>query len=279
MYKLALTLTLVFAVAPVRAGATPGRVDGSDADTGRTDDAQKLEKLERDRTVRAYDDLPSSVSPVIGDRAVTGHFWGGYDGGSREGVGEAVVDGRLTRWLALRVGASSSDLWGRPSASIGARVGILRDGEAPLDLGVGAFYQPTSIRGDGLLIATVSLGKRIGRLQSQLTFGYGQDPEGDDGVGMSSLGGTYRVTEHFNAGLQSWGRFQLWSEDKKFTNLEQPLADFSAGPLVAYSLGHFDLIAQAGLAGLLVKAPPETIGERMKLELGPMAMLGVGAAL
>ena len=86
----------------------------------------------------------------MGDQVVTGHFWGGYDGGARGAVGEAVVDGRIPRFVALRVGATSSDLWGHSTAILGARLGLLREGTAPLDLGVGVFYQPQSIRGDGI---------------------------------------------------------------------------------------------------------------------------------
>src|SRR4029077_9352084 len=114
---------------------------------------------------------------------------------------------------------------------------------------------------------------------SQASFGYGQDPEGDDGLGVTSLGGTFRVTERVNAGLQSRARVQLWSADKKFANLDQPVMDFTVGPLLAYSLGPFDVIAHGGIAGLMLKAPPEAPGERTRLQLGPLLMLGIGAAL
>jgi len=232
------------------------------------------------RTARAYGLLPFSVSPRVGDQLVTGHFWGGYYGGSRQAVGEAVVDGRITRFLALRAGASTSDLWGRPTAILGAGLGILREGAAaPLDLGVGVVYQPQSVRGDGIVTATVSLGKQIGRLSSQASFGYGQDPEGDDGLGVTSLGAVLRLTERVQAGLQSRARLQLWSADRKFEHLEQPMMDFSAGPLLAYSLGPFDIMAQGGIAGLMLKAPPEVAGERTRLQLGPVVMFGFGATL
>jgi hypothetical protein len=177
------------------------------------------------------------------------------------------------------VGATSSDLWGRSTAILGARLGILREGTAPLDLAVGAVYQPQSIRGDGIITATVSLGKKIGRLSSQATFGYGQDPEADDGQGMTSLGAVFRVGERAHVGIQSRARVQLWTTDQKFVNLEQPMMDFTAGPLLAYSVGPFDLIAHGGIAGLMLEAPPGAVGERTRLQLGPLVMLGVGAAL
>ena len=231
------------------------------------------------RAARAYGVIPFGVSPRAADQAVTGHFWGGYDGGARGPVGEAVIDGRVSRLLSLTVGASSSDLSGRSTAILGARLGLLRDGAAPFDLGVGLFFQPQSIRGDGLVTGTVSLGKTVGRLSSQATFGYGQDPEGDDGLGVTSLGGVFRVTERVQAGLASRARVQLWSNDRKFSMLEQPVMDFTAGPLLAYSLGCFDIIAQGGLAGLMLKMPPDAIGDHTRFQLGPLVMLGVGATL
>jgi hypothetical protein len=276
MCKLALSLVAISLAAAARAGATSGQAEGSEAGVAPADEAAKLDAR---RTARAYEILPFSVSPRVGDQLVTGRFWGGYDGGARGAMGEAVVDGRVSRFLVLRVGASSSDLWGRPTATLGARLGVLREGAAPFDLGVGVFYQPQSIRGDGLVTGTVCLGKTIGSLSSEASFGYGQDPEGDDGVGVTSLGGLLRVTERVHAGIQSRARLQLWSKDRKSATLEQPVMDFSAGPLLAYSAGRFDIMAHGGIAGLLLEAPPGTVGERAKLQLGPMVMLGIGTAL
>jgi len=263
-------------VVSARAGATSAQGEGKEADSASIDEAAKLDAQ---RTARAYGMLPSSVSPRVGDQLVAGHFWGGYDGGSRRAVGEAVVDGRITRLLALHVGATSSDLWGRSTAIVGARLGILRESTAPLDLGVAIVYQPQSIRGDGIVTATVALGKTIGRLSSQASFGYGQDPEADDGLGVTSLGAVFRVADRVHAGMQGRARVQLWSTDRKFTNLELPALDCSAGPLLAYSVGVFDFIAQGGIAGLMLKAPPEAPGDRTRLQLGPMVMFGVGASL
>jgi hypothetical protein len=262
-------------VASARADAASNEGEGQQEDVAAVDEADTAEAR---RTARAYDMLPSGVSPRVGEHLVTGHFWGGYDGGARGAVGEATVDGRITRFLAIRVGGSSSDLYGRPTATLGARVGILREGTAPVDLSVGVFYQPQSIRGDGNVIATGSLGKTIGRLSSQATIGYGQDPEADDGLALASLGAVLRMGERFHAGLHGRMRTQLWSTDKKFVNLEQPMLDFCAGPLLAYSMGAFDIMAQGGIAGLLVK-PPEIGVERTSLRFGPMLMFGVGTTL
>jgi hypothetical protein len=270
-----LAVGLSLAASARAADATPDPDDGYEADTA----PAQAPSHDADPTERAYGLLPDSVSPRVGDQVVTGHFWGGYDGGARRPVGDAVVDGRLSRWLALRAGASSSDLWGRPTATLGVRLGILRDGAAPFDLGVGVFYLPASIRGDGLVLGVLSFGKTFGRLSSQAMFGYGQDPEGDDGFGVTSLGGTYKLTERVHIGVASRARFQLWSADSKFSSLDQPVMDLSAGPLVGYSIGRFDIIAQGGIAGLMLRSPPETTGERTSLQLGPLMMLGVSAAL
>ena len=282
MGRIALQVVAVSLVAAtsVRAGATSSRGSASEseeeADAAPADETSTLDAA---RTARAYTLMPFAMSPRVGDQVVTGHVWGGYDGGSRGAVGEAVVDGRVSRSLALRVGATSSNLWGRSTAMLGARLGLLREGGAPLDLGVGVVYQPQSIRGDGIVTATVSLGKTIGRLSSQASFGYGQDPEGDDGLGVTSVGAIFRASERIHLGIDGRARAQLWSTDKKFASLEQPIMDFTAGPLLAYALGRFDIIAYGGIAGLMLKAPPELAGDRTRLQLGPLAMLGVGAAL
>src|SRR4051812_4003573 len=178
MCRIALQVVAVSLVAAtsVRAGATSSPRSGNESE-GESDEsadaapADETSKLDAARTARAYTLMPFATSPRVGDQVVTGHVWGGYDGGSRGAGGEAVVDGRVSRSLALRVGATSSDLWGRSTAMLGARLGLLREGGAPLDLGVGVVYQPQSIRGDGIVTATVSLGKTIGRLSSQASFG------------------------------------------------------------------------------------------------------------
>ncbi len=273
---------LALLVAP-RAGATskpPAAVSNpvgeNTADVVPADEAGELEAR---RAARAYGLMPFALSPRVADQQVTAHFWGGYDGGSRAPVGEAVVDGRITSFLALHVGGRSSDLWGRPTAILGARLGILRQDAAPLDLGVAVLYQPQSIRGDGIVTATVSLGKTVGRLSSQASFGYGQDPEADDGLGVTSLGGVFNVSERVHVGVDGRARIRLWSTDRKFESLEQPLMDFAAGPLLAYSLGAFDIVAHGGIAGLMLQAPPRAAGEPTRIELGPLLMLGVGTTL
>jgi hypothetical protein len=262
--------------ASARAGATAAPSVGEESETPSADEAATLEAR---RLARAYKLVPFAVSPRVGDQLVTGHFWGGYDGGARGAVGEAIVDGRVTRSLALRVGATSSDLWGRSTAILGARLEVLREGTAPLDLGVGVVYQPQSIQGDGIITATVSLGKQLGRVSSQATFGYGQDPEADDGQGMMSLGAVLPVGGRMHLGISGRARVKLWTTDMKFASLEQPLMDFTVGPLLAYSLGPFDILAQGGLGGLMLKAPPDAVGDRTRLQLGPLVMLGVGATL
>jgi hypothetical protein len=282
-HKLHLAAIAVALLASARAGATSkqpaassNQGDEEAADLAPGD--QGAELADR-RAARAYGLLPFALPPRLGDQLVTSHFWAGYEGGPRGAVGEAVVDGTITPYLALRVGASSSDLWGRPTAMLGARLRILREGAAPLDLGVGVVYQPQSIRGDGIVTGIVSLGKTVGRLSSQATFGYGQDPEGDDGLGVASLGGVFSVSERVHVGIQGRARAQLWSTDRKFANLEQPLMDFSVGPLFAYSLGAFDVMVHGGVAGLMLRAPPEIGGERARLQLGPVALLGLGVTL
>jgi hypothetical protein len=122
----------------------------------------------------------------------------------------------------------------------------------------------------------VALGKTIGRLSSQASFGYGQDPEGDDGLGVASLGALFSFSERIHGGLQGRTRVQLWSQDKKFVNLEQPLLDFSGGPVLAYSLGSFDIMAYGGVAGLMLKSPADRTVQQTRLQVGPMTMLGLG---
>jgi hypothetical protein len=57
--------------------------------------------------------------------------------------------------------------------------------------------------------------------------------------------------------------------------------DFSVGPLLAYSLGPLDIIAQGGLTGLILRAPPapDLGAEHTRFQLGPLVLVGVGVAL
>jgi hypothetical protein len=128
-------------------------------------------------------------------------------------------------------------------------------------------------------MGTLSLGKKIGPVSSFATLGYGQDGEGDDHMGSASLGAVYGVSERLHLGIDSRARFQLVSSDKKFDFLTEPAVDFGAGPLLAYALGAFDFTAQGGVGGLMLKGPKDARGERTTLQLGPMVLLGIGAAL
>lgn len=240
--------------------------------------AGEAAKVDAARIARQSRLLPLTLSPRVGDELVTGHVWGGYDGGLRSAVGEAVVEGKLTPLLVLRLGASSYDLWGRRTAIFGARVGLLRQETAPFDLGVGLVYQPQSIRGDGLVTGTVSFGRKIGRLSSLASVGYGQDPEGDDRMASASLGAVVDLSRRVHLGLDS--RVRLFrSNDRKFDALAEPTVDFCAGPLLAYSIGAFDIIAHGGLAGLRLAPPRATSGESAALRVGPLALLSFAAAL
>jgi hypothetical protein len=224
--------------------------------------------------------LPFTISPRVSDKLVTGRFLGGYDGGHREAVGEAIAEGRITRFLAVRAGASSSDLWGHASATFGIQFGILREETAPLDLGLAVLYHPQSIRGDGLVSAALLLGKKIGPVSTFGTLGYGQDPEGDDFMGWATLGAMYALSGRFRVGLDNRVRFQLGSDDEKFKGVVQPTMDFCTGPLLAYSLGPFDVTAQGGIAGLVLESPEtQQAGERSVGRLGPLALLGLAAEL
>jgi len=96
---------------------------------------------------------------------------------------------------------------------------------------------------------------------------------------VTSLGAVFNVSERVHVGVDGRARIRLWSTDRKFESLEQPLMDFAAGPLLAYSLGAFDIEAHGGIAGLMLQAPPRAAGEPTRIELGPLLMLGVGTTL
>ena len=243
-----------------------------EADTAPADETSTLDALEQPGPTRSCRSRPRRAWAI----GVTGHVWGGYDGGQRGAVGEAVVDGKVSRSLALRVDALIRISGGArrrcsaPGSGFCARAALL-------DLGVGVVYQPQSIRGDGIVTATVSLGKTIGVPRGPLGCRpgsrRGRRPRGD--VGRRGL---QSQRAHSPRARRS-GAGSAVVHQQEFASLEQPIVDFTAGPLLAYALRQFDIIAYGGIASLMLKAPPELAGNGARLQLGPLAMLGVGAAL
>jgi hypothetical protein len=231
------------------------------------------------QTTRESTILPFGMSPRVSEGPAVGHVTGGYDGGHRTAVADSIAEANVTRYLAIRAGVSSNDLWGRTTGLFGLKLGLLRQEKAPIDLALGVFYQPQAIQGDGQILSTLSLGRTFDSVSPFLTLGYGRDPEGDDQMGLTSLGAVVRVSDRFHLAIDSRARFQLASTDAKFANITKPVLDFVVGPLVAYSLGPFDFTAQGGLSGLAVQTPADARTAHNSLTLGPLALLGVGATL
>src|SRR5258708_5650616 len=104
----------------------------------------------------------------------------GYDGSRRAFVYEGAADAHVAGGLSVRARYSSADLSGHASGLLGGRFQLLSQKRQGFDMGLGLFYLPQGIDGEGLLRGSLFVGGQIDRVALLGSVSYGQDPEGDD---------------------------------------------------------------------------------------------------
>ena len=229
------------------------------------------------RAARRGGFLPLTVVPATDFTAAAA--FAGYDGARAAAIYQAVADANVIGGLAVRAGYASHDLSGRASALLGARFQFLRQAAHSLDVGVGLFYLPQDMRGEGQIMGSLSLGRRFGSAALFAHVAYGQDPEGDDHTAQAGLAALYTVLPAFAVGIDGRLRTLVFSSDEKRTGLVEPKLDVTVGPVAHYLLGVFALTGQVGMSGIAMEGPVGSSREATDLRLGAVAMLGVGLAL
>jgi hypothetical protein len=215
--------------------------------------------------------LPTTVSARIGNQRVIGMVLGGYDTtGGQGGLLSGVVEGALFHRVALRIGADYVAPLNTAKLSAAVRVNILSQERFGVDLGLALrFNQVGFTESNGEFESMVLIGRRWNRaaLFGNAVFGVGIDPAERDGEVRAAF--LYSLTDRLNLGLDARGRFDLGDDTPgRAKNKLESDFDLVAGPLVTYSIGPVQFMAQAGA---------HTLVQHEVASGGFVALGGVGA--
>jgi hypothetical protein len=221
--------------------------------------------------------LPFTLGASTG--STYGSAFTGYDGARRVVLYEAAADAHIVGGLSLRAGFSSHDLSGDASVLFGGRFQVMSQKHYGLDLTVGAFYLPHDIEGEGLIKASVLVGRNFGAVAFFGAMSYGQDPEGDDHRAELAMGTLLPVGEAIFVGLDARLRTLVFSSDKKHDGMFEPVIDLAVGPLVHYVLGPIVLTGHAGLSALAIDGPRGSAQPTRETRYGMLGLFSAGFAL
>jgi len=220
---------------------------------------------------------PFSVSPSV-PRAATAVAISGYDTAAKGFRARGAAEGRLLSFLAARV-EYEHGLANGPSdrVSLGLRATFLNQAQHGVDLGALVFYQPRDFREEGEVVGGLLLSRRFDRLTLVLNPLVGSDPEGDDQSVELRLAGLYKAGSWLVLGLDSRGRYNLSSDEKRIGRLNidweaqaGATSSFGVGPLLLTTLVGPSFLQRTYLG---VGGPGEH-----QLRAGLLAMAGAGAS-
>jgi len=219
---------------------------------------------------------PFSVAASVPRRAAAIAL-GGYDGAARSLRARAATEARLWPVLALRLEYEHGPANG-PSdrVSLGLRASLLNQAQHGVDLGAMAFYQPRDFRDEGNVVGGLLLARRFERLTLVLNPLVGSDPEGDDRSFELRFAGLYRTRFPLVVGLDSRGRYNFSSDQKRVGNRGVDW-DAQAGATVALGIGPMLVTALLGpsLIQRTYQGPGASSADR-DVRGGLLAMAGAG---
>lgn len=229
----------------------PGESANAEQDNHRPSSTGPMPAGEQATNAGAF--LPFTVG--VSTDATYGRVDSGYDGARKAFVYGAIADAHVVGGLAIRAGYSSSDLSGHASALLGGRFQLLSQERQAVDMAAGLFYLPQDIEGEGLVKATLFLGRNVGQARLFANLGYGQDPEGDDGQGEVSMGFLLPSAPALLLGFDARGRARVFSTDEKHNGSYEPILDVLAGPVAHYVLGPLVLTGHTGWSSVVIRGP------------------------
>jgi len=211
--------------------------------------------------------------------ATYGKFASGYDGARRTLVYDAAADAHVIGAFSVRAGYASHDLSGHASALLGGRFQLVSQKQHGLDFGIGLFYLPQDIAGEGLVKASLSLGRNFGALAIFTTVSYGQDPEGDDHHAELAVGSLLPLGPAVFVGFDGRARALVFSADAKHNGISEPVFDVALGPLAHYLIGPIVLTSQVGASALAIEGPHGSPRPPAEMRYGVLGLLSAGLAL
>jgi hypothetical protein len=221
--------------------------------------------------------LPFTLGPS--SRSTYGTLVSGYDGARKVGLYQGYADAHVYGGFSVRAGYASHDLSDNASALLGGRFQFLQQDRHGLDLGVGLFYVPHDVEGEGLIKGSLLLARRLGDLALFSTLSYGQDPEGDDHRAELSAATSYSVLPVLFVGLDARGRAPVFSSDAKHDGMIEPVFDAVVGPFGQYLFGPVVITGQLGLSALVIEGPRASTQPTREAHYGPIGLLGAGLSL
>jgi hypothetical protein len=222
--------------------------------------------------IRAAHFLPGVLDAEM-DAATTavGTGWAGYDGATKNPVVQATAEAWVVPRLSFTAGFGSTTQPGdvRLRAQGGARVMVLDQRRFGVNAAVGFLYrQDRFANEEGMLEWSAMFSRRFGATLALANFIYAQDGEGDDHEGEIRMVGLHDFGARLHVGLDTRVRTSLGSSDPHRAEHSNPTLEFNAGPLLAYSVGRFSVMTEAGISGQKVD----------RLNTGISVMGGLGAA-
>jgi hypothetical protein len=196
--------------------------------------------------------LATTSSAVVGTAADVTTAFGGYDGAARTPTFGASTEVRVARRLSLVAGmaygnSGAADVGLRPQ--LGARVQLLGQDASGVDATLGFLFREDRFAAeDGLFQGSLALGRRFGETSALLNVVYGQDGEGDDHEGEVRIAALRHIRGGLHLGLEGRYMHAIDSTDPHRMALGTPSMEAMAGPLIAYMIGRWAFIAEAGVA-------------------------------
>ena len=176
--------------------------------------------------------------------------------------------------LAVRVGFQWVSDRGTIYPSGGLRLQVLKQGIHGIDLSIGAAYKPeglTETSGEGVIEASIAVGRAFGRLHLLGNLVGGSDFEGNDHDGEIRLSGSYSLRETLLLGFDSRARFAIAYSTVDIVANNKATFDVVAGPTVTWLVGPVALMATAGYSGV-------KLYNASSYANGAIAMAGAGGA-
>lgn len=196
--------------------------------------------------------LAVTLGAAAAPSATVTSAWAGYDGATGAPSFSVGTEARLVRRLSLLVGvgygsAGATNAGVRPQ--VGARVQLLNQGQSGVDASATLmFRQDRFTSEDGLFQGGIAVGRSFGDTAAVVNLVYATDGEGDDHEGELRLGVTRRLRGGLHAGVEARYMHTVASTDPNRQALGTPSMEASAGPLLAYQIGSWAVIAEVGLA-------------------------------
>ena len=230
------------------------------------------ESVTIERSVRGTHFLPGALDAEM-DTTTTaaGSGWAGYDGATKNPVANSTAEVWIVPRLSFMAGFGSTTQPGevRLRAQGGVRVMLLDQHHSGVNAAVGFLYrQDRFANEEGMLEWSALFSRRFGATLVIANFIYAQDGEGDDHEGELRAVGLRDVGTRLHVGLDSRIRTSLGSSDPHRAEHSNPTLEFNAGPLLAYSVGRFSLMSEAGVSGQRVD----------RLRTGVLVLGGLAAA-